>query len=78
MKYNIELDLCGLQCPLPILRSKKALAKLAASEVIHVMATDAGSLKDFPAFCQVTGHELLESWEKEDCFHFVIKKRADQ
>ena len=77
MKYDIELDLCGLQCPLPILRSKKALAKLAASEVIHVTATDAGSLKDFPAFCQVTGHELLESWEKEGHFHFVIKKRAD-
>ncbi len=77
MTYDLELDLCGLQCPLPILRSKKALATLAAGQVIHVTATDIGALKDFPAFCKVTGHELLESWEQQDVFHFVIKKRLE-
>ncbi|MCF6217607.1 MAG: sulfurtransferase TusA family protein [Gammaproteobacteria bacterium] len=77
MRYDLELDLCGLQCPLPILRSKKALAKLAAGQVILVTATDVGALKDFPAFCKVTGHALLESWEKQDVFHFVIKKRPE-
>ncbi len=75
--YNLELDLCGLDCPLPILRSKKAISKLAAGEVVHVMATDPGAKKDFPVFSKVTGHELLKNWEKEGVFHFVIQKRPD-
>ncbi len=75
MNYDLELDLCGLECPLPILRSKKAIAGLAPRQVIHVTATDPGSQKDFPAFSKVTGHTLLESWEEAGVFHFVIQKR---
>lgn len=77
MNYDLELDLSGLECPLPILRSKKAIAGLVAGQVLHVQATDPGSKKDFPAFSKVTGHELLESWESEGVFHFVLQKRKD-
>ncbi len=77
MTYDLELDLCGLQCPLPILRSKKALARLAAGQLIYITATDEGALKDFPAFCKVTGHRLLDNWEAQGVFHFIIKKRSE-
>ena len=75
MSYELELDLCGLECPLPILRSKKAIAGLPSGELLHVMATDPGALKDFPAFCRVTGHLLKDSWQDENIFHFVLEKR---
>ena len=77
MSYDLELDLCGLECPLPILRSKKAIAGLEAGQLMHVTATDPGSQKDFPAFCKVTGHLLKENWQEEGVFHFVLHKRPD-
>lgn len=69
------LDLTGLKCPLPILRTKKALANLASGEMITVLATDAGAPDDFVAFCQHTGHELLESSEQDNVFKLVIKHK---
>ena len=77
MSYELELDVRGLECPLPILRSKKAIAGLSAGQLIHVLATDPGSQKDFPAFSKVTGHLLKESWESDGVFHFVLQKRPD-
>lgn len=77
MNYDLELDLCGLECPLPILRSKKAIAGLQAGQRIHVMATDPGSQKDFPAFSKVTGHVLEDNWQSDGVFHFVLQKRPD-
>lgn len=72
--FNQELDASGLNCPLPILRAKKTLNGMEAGEVLHVIATDPGSVKDFDAFSKQTGNELMESKEDGGKFHFMIKK----
>lgn len=61
-----ELDTRGLNCPLPILKAKKALADMAAGQVLKVLATDPGALRDFQAFCKQTGHELLDAQQAGD------------
>jgi tRNA 2-thiouridine synthesizing protein A len=76
MEFNKELDACGLNCPLPILRCKKALAEINGGEVLKVLATDPGSVKDFQAFCKQTGHELLASEKLGGEFIFHIRKRS--
>ena len=73
--FDLELDACGLNCPLPILRAKKALAGLDSGQVLHIIATDPGSVKDFEAFAKQTGNELLESNEEGDKYHFLVKKK---
>lgn len=72
--FDQELDATGLNCPLPILRAKKSLAGLQAGQVLHIIATDPGSVKDFEAFSKQTGNELVESREEGGKFHFLIKK----
>jgi len=72
--YTEELDARGLNCPLPILRAKKALNVLASGDTLHIIATDPGSVKDFESFTRQTGSELLESQEISGEFSFVIKK----
>ncbi len=72
--FNQELDARGLNCPLPILRAKKAIAQLGSGEVLKIVATDPGSVKDFEAFCKQTGNELLASEEAGGEFTFYIKK----
>ena len=72
--FDKELDASGLNCPLPILRAKKALADLEAGQVLHIIATDPGSVKDFEAFANQTGNELMESSENGGKFEFLIKK----
>lgn len=72
--YDSELDASGLNCPLPILRAKKALAALEANQTLRIIATDPGSVKDFEAFCKQTGNELLSSGEEGGKFVFMIKK----
>ena len=69
-----KFDATGLNCPLPILRSKKILTKLDAGDVLYVISTDSGSVKDFDAFCKQTGNELLESSEADGKYHYYIKK----
>jgi len=69
------LDARGLNCPLPILRTKKALNTLETGEILEITATDPGSLKDLASFCNETGHELLSSEEREGCYVFHIKKQ---
>lgn len=72
--FDRELDVRGLNCPLPILRAKKVLGDLTAGQVLKVMATDPGSVKDFQAFCKQTGNELLSHSDGPD-FIFFMKKR---
>ena len=74
MAHDQELDASGLNCPLPILRAKKTLNAMTAGEVLHVIATDPGSVKDFDAFAKQTGNELIESKDEGGKFHFLIKK----
>ena len=69
-----ELDASGLNCPLPILRAKKALAGMDAGQVLHIIATDPGAVKDFEAFAKQTGNELMESKEEGGKFVFLMKK----
>jgi tRNA 2-thiouridine synthesizing protein A len=74
MSFDQELDASGLNCPLPILRAKKTLNAMDSGQVLHVIATDPGSVKDFDAFAKQTGNELIESKEEGGKFHFLIKK----
>ncbi|MBM3540002.1 MAG: sulfurtransferase TusA family protein [Alphaproteobacteria bacterium] len=70
------LDTKGLNCPLPILKAKKAIKSLPLGDTLQVLATDPGSVKDFEAFCRTTGQQLLESKEDGGVFIFNIKKLA--
>ena len=72
--FDTELDASGLNCPLPILRAKKTLSGMESGQVLHVIATDPGSIKDFDAFAKQTGNELMESKEDGGKYHFLIKK----
>ena len=72
--FDTELDASGLNCPLPILRAKKALNGMTAGQVLHIIATDPGSVKDFEAFAKQTGNELQESREEGGKFYFLMKK----
>lgn len=71
-----ELDARGLNCPLPILRAKKALNGLQQGEVLSVRATDPGSVKDFDAFCKQTGNELVSSEQTGGEYLFHIRKNS--
>lgn len=68
------LDTKGLNCPIPIVKAKKALAGMSAGEVLEVLATDPGAVKDFEAFSRKTGNEILEWNEADGVFNFQIKK----
>jgi len=74
MDFDKELDARGLNCPLPILRAKKALTEMTSGQVLHIIATDPGSVKDFAAFAKQTGNELMESKEGDNEFEFYIKR----
>ncbi|NJD25206.1 MAG: sulfurtransferase TusA family protein [Betaproteobacteria bacterium] len=75
MDFHRELDVKGLNCPLPILRTKKALADMDTGQVLRVLATDPGSLKDFPAFARQTGNELLAQKEENRVYEFFLKRK---
>ena len=75
MVFNAEVDAIGMNCPLPILRTKKALATMQSGEVLKVKATDAGAALDFPAFAKQTGNELLASTKEGDVLVFFLKRR---
>jgi len=74
MSHDALLDAKGLNCPLPILRAKKAIAELSSGQVLKIIATDPGSVKDFEAFCKQTGNTLMSSAEAGGAFEFMIKK----
>jgi tRNA 2-thiouridine synthesizing protein A len=73
--FDKDLDVRGLNCPLPILRAKKALADLGSGQVLRVLATDPGSVKDFQAFAKQTGNQLLSHAEDDKVFTFFMKKK---
>jgi tRNA 2-thiouridine synthesizing protein A len=73
-EYDQELDASGLNCPLPILRAKKALSDMQSGQTILITSTDPGSVKDFEAFAKQTGNELLSSGEDGGKFKFVLKR----
>lgn len=75
MNFDLEVDARGLACPLPILRTKKALAGMSSGQVLRILATDPGSVKDFQAFCHQTGNELLEHTQNDKEFEFFMKRK---
>ena len=70
------LDAKGLNCPLPILRAKKAIGALKPGDVLEILATDPGAVKDFEAFSRSTGHELMEWSQTDGIYRFLLKKKA--
>jgi tRNA 2-thiouridine synthesizing protein A len=75
MNADKELDARGLNCPLPILRAKKALAEIGSGQVLKILSTDPGSVKDFQAFAKQTGNELMASTEAGGEYTFFMKKK---
>ena len=75
METNKEIDTRGLNCPLPILKAKKALADMASGQLLKVVATDSGSLRDFQAFARQTGNELVEQQTVGEEFIHVLRRR---
>jgi TusA-related sulfurtransferase len=75
MSFDKEVDTCGLNCPLPILKAKKALTDMASGQVLQVRATDPGSVRDFEAFARQTGNELVSSTTEGDLFIFNLRRR---
>jgi TusA-related sulfurtransferase len=75
MQIDKEIDTRGLNCPLPILKAKKALAELHSGQVLKVVSTDAGSLRDFQAFAKQTGNELLDQQTEDTDFIHVLRRR---
>ena len=74
-KATERLDARNLNCPLPILKAKKAINKLNSGDTLEILATDPGSVKDFEAFANQTGNKLLESSETDNEFHFILEKK---
>jgi len=73
--HDKELDARGLNCPLPILRTKKSLADMTSGQVLKILATDPGAVKDFQAFSKQTGNELLDHAQDEGVFTFFMRKK---
>ncbi len=75
MNFDKDLDARGLNCPLPILRAKKALTDMQSGQILRITATDPGSIRDFQAFCKQTGNELLSQTEANKEFVILMKRR---
>ncbi|ALG67744.1 sulfurtransferase TusA family protein [Beggiatoa leptomitoformis] len=74
IEFTKELDASGLNCPLPILKTKKELNTMQMGEILHILTTDPGSVKDFDAFARQTGNKLLASTEENGKYSFLIEK----
>ncbi|MBP6095208.1 MAG: sulfurtransferase TusA family protein [Methyloversatilis sp.] len=75
MEFDKELDARGLNCPLPILRTKKALSEMTSGQVLRIVATDSGAVRDFEAFARQTGNTLLESSEANKEYTFLMRRK---
>jgi tRNA 2-thiouridine synthesizing protein A len=75
MQVTKTLDLKGLSCPLPIVKTAQAMKEIQTGELVEAFATDPGSVADFDAWCKSTGNELVEKGEEDGVFRFVIRKK---
>lgn len=75
MQFEREVDARGLNCPLPILRTKKALNDMASGQVLRILATDPAAVRDFEAFARQTGNQLLQHGEKDGEFFFLLRRK---
>ena len=74
-QFAREVDARGLNCPLPILRTKKALNDMASGQVLRILATDPASVRDFEAFARQTGNQLLQHGEQDGAFFFLLRRK---
>ncbi len=74
--YVAEVDSSGLSCPLPLLKAKQGLNKLSVGERIKVVATDAGSVRDFHSFAELSGHQLVSFEEADGCYVYILQKTS--
>ena len=74
--FDVELDTSGLNCPLPVLKARKALSEMSTGQRLHLIVTDTGATQDIPAFSKMTGNPLLESSEQDGKLHFILEKGA--
>ncbi|MBT3548771.1 MAG: sulfurtransferase TusA family protein [Gammaproteobacteria bacterium] len=72
--FDKELDTSGLNCPLPIIKAKKEINTMDAGQILKIISTDPGAVKDFESFANQTGNELLDTEEKDNKFYFLLKK----
>lgn len=75
MEQEQLVDAIGLQCPLPLLKAKQALNTLSSGQLLRVLATDSGSVKDFRTYTDISGHNLLESLQDNDVYSYLIRKK---
>ena len=75
--FDVELDTSGLNCPLPVLKARKALSQMSAGQRLHLIVTDLGAAQDIPAFSKMTGNPLIETGKKEDKLFFILEKGAE-
>lgn len=75
MKVDRTLDVRAFMCPMPIIKTKKAIEEMESGQILEVLASDPGAKEDFPAWCEQTGHELLEIKEENDVIKIYIKKK---
>ena len=75
LSIDREVDARGLNCPLPILRTKKALNDMKSGQVLRILATDPSAVRDFQAFAKQTGNELLQHIEQDGVFSFLLRRR---
>ena len=76
-EFDTEIDTSGLNCPLPVLKARKALNTMSGGQRLHLIVTDPGANKDIPAFCKMTGNTLVETSEAGGKIHFILEKGED-
>ena len=72
--FDVELDTSGMNCPLPVLKARKALSEMSVGQRLHLIVTDPGAKKDIAAFCKMTGNPLIDTNEQEGKIHFFLEK----
>lgn len=77
-RVDAEIDTSGLNCPLPVLKARKALAGLEPGARLQLIVTDPGANKDIPAFCKMSGNLLIDSWQNDDRIFFLLEKSHPQ
>lgn len=73
-EFDVELDTSGMNCPLPVLKARKALSEMSAGQRLHLIVTDPGAKKDIPAFCKMTDNPLIDTNEQDGKIHFFLEK----
>lgn len=75
--FDLEIDMTGLKCPIPVVRARKAMDKLASGQVLHITSDDEISCANFPVFVQQNGHEMVETYQEGSTYHYFIRKKTN-